>query len=293
MSGKKIRMGQGPQDPDKGLKGADTDREAGRSVVMTDPRKEDMMYVEAVKNLRTNLQFTGADIKVVVMTSCFPNEGKSDLTFQLAKELGNIQKRVLLLDADIRKSAYASRYKVGKKIVGLSHYLSGQARLEDIIYSTNNEGMDILFAGTMAPNPSELLESKAMEELLAVARKRYDYILVDTPPAADMSDAAIIAKWCDGVVLVLESGRVGYRLAQKVKAQVARAGCRMLGVVLNKVDMQSDRYYGRYGRYGYYGKYGYRKYGYKKYGYGRYGYGGYGYYGGMKEESEETGGGEA
>ncbi len=255
---------------------------------MTDPRKKDRMYQEAVKSLRTNLQFAGVDIKTVLMMSCFPNEGKSDIAFQLTREMGNIDKKVLLLDADIRKSAYVNRYKVGKKIKGLTHYLSGQAKEEEIIYSTNFDGFDIIFAGSMAPNPSELLESRAMEKLMEDMRERYDYIFVDTPPVASMSDAVIVAKWCDGAVLVLESGKVGYRVAQKAKQSVTQTGCKVLGAVLNKVDLQNDRYYGRYGRYGYYGKYG--RYGYGRY--GRYGYGyGYGYYGkedtGEKPENEE------
>ena len=257
-----------------------------KQVEMTDSRKDDRMYQEAIKTLRTNLQFAGANIKVILMTSCFPNEGKSDVTFQLCREFGKISKRVLMVDADIRKSAFVSRYQVKEKVKGLTHYLSVQAGLDEVIYSTNYENVDIIFAGSLSPNPTELLESEEMESLLTQVREQYDYVLIDTPPLASMSDAMIVAKWCDGSMIVIEAERVSYRIAQKVKQNLVSTGCRVLGVVLNKVDTSSHRYYGYYGKYGKYGKYGYG-YGYGRYGYGGYGYGGYyGYYGASNSDSE-------
>ena len=150
-------------------------------VILTDPRKLDYFYEEAIKTLRTNIQFSGRDIKTIMFTSCFPNEGKSDTLIQLAKEIGKAGKRVLLVDADIRKSTFVRRYRVRLTVKGLSQYLSGQVEQPAIYYSTNFENMDMIFAGPMAPNPSELLEEKAFDELLATARQIYDYILIDTP----------------------------------------------------------------------------------------------------------------
>lgn len=225
-----------------------------QSVKMNDPRKKDYMYEEAIKTLRTNIQFTGRNVKCILLTSCFPNEGKSDIAFQLAKEIGNIGKRVVLVDADIRKSTFASRYRIGRPVKGLSHYLCGTLDAEGICYQTNYDNVDIIFAGSMVPNPSELLEEPALESLIRNLREQYDYILIDTPPVADMADAAIVAKWCDGAIMVIEDGRVSYRIAQKAKKKLAQTGCKMLGAVLNKVDVKKDRYYGRYGNYGgYYG----------------------------------------
>lgn len=226
-------------------------------VKMNDPRKTDFMYEEAIKTLRTNIQFTGRNVKCILLTSCFPNEGKSDIAFQLAKEIGNIGKRVVLVDADIRKSTFASRYRIGRPVKGLSHYLCGTLEMESICYQTNFDNVDIIFAGSMVPNPSELLEEPALEELIQYLRMQYDYILIDTPPIADMADAAIVAKWCDGAIMVIEDGRVSYRIAQKAKKKLAQTGCKLLGAVLNKVDVKKDRYYGRYGNYG--GYYGSRK----------------------------------
>lgn len=226
----------------------------GQSVTMTDPRKSDYMYEEAIKNLRTNIQFAGRNVKCILITSCFPNEGKSDVVFQLAKEIGNMGKKVLLIDADIRKSSFISRYAVKQAVKGLSHYLCGQTGINGICYETNYPNLDIIFAGSTVPNPSELLEEQAFGELIQFYRNQYDYILLDTPPIGSMTDAVITAKWCDGAILVVESGRVSYRMAQRAKAQIMQTGCRMLGVVLNKVDVKKDRYYGKYGYYDYYYK---------------------------------------
>ena len=227
-----------------------------QTVTLTDPRSTDYFYEEAVKTLRTNIQFAGRDIKTIVFTSCFPNEGKSDVTFQLAREIGNIGKQVLYLDTYIRKSALVSRYQIRQSVKGLSQYLSGQVSdAEDIVYATNYPNMDIIFAGRLAPNPAELLEEEAFAQLLQEKRAAYDYVLIDTPPIATLSDASIVAKLCDGAVLVVESEAVSYRTAQRAAEQLERTGCRLLGVVLNKVDLDKLKHYGhRYEYYHYYGK---------------------------------------
>lgn len=220
-----------------------------QKVILTDVRKKDYLYEEAIKTLRTNIQFTGKNVKIIMFTSCFPNEGKSDVTFQLAQEIGNMGKRVLLIDADIRKSAYIGRYRIKQNINGLSQYLSGQLAKEFLIYETNYQNVNIIFAGPTAPNPSELLEEPAFQELLTEVRGLYDYIIIDTPPAGSVTDAAIIAKESDGAVLIIESERVSYKVAQKVKEQMEKTGCKLLGVVLNKVNIEKEKYYGKYGYY--------------------------------------------
>lgn len=220
-----------------------------KKVIMTDPRQEDYFYQEAIKTLRTNIQFAGMDVKTILFTSCYPNEGKSDITFQLSQEIGKLGKKVLLLDADIRKSILASRYGVGKQVQGLSNYLSGQASIAEIIYRTNYENMDIIFSGSFAPNPSELLGQEAFGTLLGAVREHYDYIIVDTPPIGSIIDAAIVAKQCDGAVLVFESELVSSKEAARVKEQLLMTGCRLIGAVLNKVDVKKNKYYHRYDYY--------------------------------------------
>lgn len=218
-------------------------------VIMTDPRKENYFYEESIKTLRTNIQFTGKNVKIILLTSCYPNEGKSDIAMQLAQEIGKAGKRVLLIDADLRKSAYIVRYKVKRSVKGLSEFLSGQASESEIKYTTNFQNVDIIFSGPSAPNPSELLEDPAFGELMKKVRMEYDFVLLDTPPVMTVIDAAVIAKESDGAVLIVESGRVSYKAAQKALEQIRKSDCKVLGAVLNKVDIKRDKYYSDYSSY--------------------------------------------
>ncbi len=218
-------------------------------VIMTDPRKENYFYEESIKTLRTNIQFTGKNVKTILLTSCYPNEGKSDIAMQLAQEIGKAGKSVLLIDADLRKSAYIVRYKVKRSVKGLSEFLSGQASESEIKYTTNFQNVDIIFSGPSAPNPSELLEDPAFGELMKKVRMEYDFVLLDTPPVMTVIDAAVIAKESDGAVLIVESGRVSYKAAQKALEQIRKSDCKVLGAVLNKVDIKRDKYYSDYSSY--------------------------------------------
>ena len=217
--------------------------------------KDDYNYKEAIKTLRTKIQFCGNSIHVVMFTSAMPDEGKSDVSFALAESLSQIGKKTLMVDADIRKSVLVSRYQLEHEVNGLSQYLSGQKTLEEAIYQTNIENLDVMFAGPYSPNPAELLEEELCGEMFRELREEYDYIIVDTPPMANLIDGAIVARHCDGAVMVIESGAISYHLEQKVKNQLEKTGCRILGVVLNKMDLHSEKYYGKYGKYGRYGKY--------------------------------------
>ena len=220
--------------------------------------KLDYSAVESYKSLRTNLQFCGEDKKIIAITSCTPNEGKSSVTMNLAISLTEAGKKVLLIDADLRKSVLVGRTRVRESVKGLTHYLSRQAPLIDVICSTNVNNFHMIFAGPVPPNPAELLGGKLFHEMLKSLRKIYDYILIDTPPLGSVIDSVVIAEECDGSVMVIESGVISYRFAQEVKAQLEKSNCPILGVVLNKVDMSKQGYYGKYyGKYyGNYGKYG-------------------------------------
>ena len=223
-----------------------------RKVQLTMP-ESDQRFDEAMKTLRTNIQFSGADIRTIMMTSTEPNEGKSEITFHTALSFANTGKKVLLIDADIHKSDLTTRYHLDQEVDGLSQYLTGQKRAEEVIYSTNVENFDILFSGPYAPNPAELFESSLMRELLEEAAKHYDYVLVDTPPVGSLIEGAIIAQYCDGAILVIKSGAISYKRVQRVKRQVEKSGCRMLGAVLNMVNTSKGSYYNSY----YYGDYDY------------------------------------
>lgn len=220
---------------------------------LTDRRKPDYFYSESIKTLRTNIQLSGQSIKTILITSCYPHEGKSDIALSLAQELGSIGKKVLLLDADIRKTAYVGRLEVQEEVKGLSQLLSGQAGLQDIIYNTNFPNMDIIFGGPSAPNPSGLLSENIFKILIKELKDYYNYILIDTPPIGTVIDAAVIGRCCDGAVFLIQPGNVRYRDAQKAFAQLEKSGCRILGAVLNKIDTSGDKYYSSY--YKHYGEY--------------------------------------
>lgn len=213
---------------------------------------------EAYKTLRTNVEFSGNDIKTVAITSCTPNEGKSSISYELAVSFAQNGKKVLLIDADLRKSVLVHRHHKGKVRLGLVHYLVGKYEFEDVCCTTDIKNFNMVFAGPVPPNPSELLGNDRFKQLLEKARKEYDVVIVDTPPLGSVIDSAIVAKQCDGVMLVIANGEISYRFAQKVKEQLDKAECHILGCVLNKVNMSKGGKYGYYGKYygKYYGNYG-------------------------------------
>lgn len=209
---------------------------------------------EELKSLRTNLQFCGTDKKVLMFTSCLSGEGKSTLSLETARSFAELGKQVLLIDADLRKSVLEDRVVDGTIHHGLTHYLSGQCSLDDALYSTETEKLDVIPAGAMAPNPSELISNEAFSKLIQNGRGAYDYVIVDCAPLGMVVDAAIVAPRCDGAILVIESGTIKYRFAREVAKKLMNTSCPVLGVVLNKVDRRS----GRYGKYYGYGGYGQR-----------------------------------
>lgn len=223
---------------------------------------------EAYGTLRSNIEFSGDDIKVVCITSCTPNEGKSSVSYELARSYANNGKKVLLVDADLRKSVMRGRNQQGGDMkLGLTHLLIGSNSLDEVTCETDVDNFFMIFVGPVPPNPSELLGNKYFEKMIAEARELYDFIIVDTPPLGSVIDTAIVSKQCDGALIVIECGGISRRFIKKVIEQLETANCRILGCVLNKVNMAgSGKYYGKYyGRY--YGKY-----------YGKY-YGNYGEYG--------------
>ena len=214
--------------------------------------RKDFQSDEAFKLLRTNIQFCGRDIKVICFTSCLPNEGKSNVSFNLAISFAESGKRVIFIDADLRRSVIVGRYKPDQAVLGLTHYLSGLNTFDEVVYETNHINFDIIFSGPNTPNPAELLDGECFSELIKTLRVEYDYIIIDTPPIGSVVDSAIVSEYCDGIVFVIEANEISYRLAQKVKKQLDRGECRILGAVLNKVDRKT-------GQYSYYGK-KYKKY---------------------------------
>lgn len=213
---------------------------------------------EEIKTLRTRLLFCGDDKKVILMTSSLPDEGKSTLSLDLAISLSKIQKKVLLLDLDLRKSVLLSKVEAGAVEKGMTHFLSGQCALSDIIFATNIPRFHVIFAGPSVENSTELLMTERFEKVMNALRSAYDYIIIDSPPLGLIIDATVIAQHCDGAVLVVEEGKVKYRLAQETIRKLKNSDCPILGGILSHASRRTrGKYYGK--EYRYYKKYGYEK----------------------------------
>lgn len=197
---------------------------------------------EAYKTLRTNLLFTGRDNQIIAITSYWENEGKTTVVLNLAKSLAELGKRVLVIDADMRKSVMAGRHTKAKNPAGLSEILTGLVKLSDGLYTTQYDNLHIIFSGKYPPNPVELLGGKYFPMLLEETRKVYDYVLVDTPPLGQVIDAAVLAPFCDGTLLVMESHCIRQRHAQTLINQLNRSGSKIIGVVRNNIGDGKPRH---------------------------------------------------
>ena len=216
-----------------------------------DETEKGFLYEESMRMLRTNLQFSGGNIRVILFTSSIQDEGKSETSFQLAISFAKLDKKVLYVDADMRKSVLTARYQIKEDVQGLSQYLSGQ-NTEDIVYKTNIKNMDVVFAGPYAPNPAELLYENKLDEFIKKQRLQYDYIIIDAPPLANIVDAAVIGRCVDGAVIVVKSATVSQRMVKRVKDQLEKVNCKIIGAVLNGVEMKKNSYHYKYYG-GYYG----------------------------------------
>lgn len=182
---------------------------------------KDFRSNEAYKTLRTNIEFSGSDKKVIVFTSCTLNEGKSTVSMGLAVSLAEGGKRVLFVDADLRKSVLMGRHRVTGEVKGLTHFLSGQADVKEVILRTQEPNLFVTFAGSVPPNPAELLGGRRFEAFLDGARQAYDYVIIDAPPLGSVIDAGdhckIFRRICDG------------HLSEDDQLQVRQSGKRTAG----------------------------------------------------------------
>lgn len=255
--------------------------------------KSNFFVREAYKAMRTNVNFSLADeneAHVLLVTSSLQSEGKSTTSINLARSYAeNSDNKVLLLDCDLRKPKLARLLELSAP-AGLSNILVKSQLQDQAIIPSGIENLDVLLSGDIPPNPSELLSSVRMKTLISEMREKYNYIIIDTPPINMVTDAMVLAPETDGVLMVVRAGVSERGPVSHAVSQLEYAQAKILGFVLNGVDMENRRRYpyGRYryqqGRnsfgkiYGYGGHSGYNRYGYKS-GYGKSGYG-YGYGGG-------------
>ncbi|WP_169088042.1 CpsD/CapB family tyrosine-protein kinase [Paenibacillus sp. PL91] len=202
---------------------------------------------EGYRMLRTNIEFSTINqkLQIIMVTSSKPSEGKSTTCANMAVAFAQANKKVLLIDADLRKPSQHHIFGKSNR-TGLTTALFNQLKLEDIIQFTGTENLSIIQAGPTPPNPSELLSSDQMADLLKTARERYDVIIIDTPPIMSVTDAQIVATQSDGVVLVVDSGKVKKDVALKAKALLEHVKARLIGVVLNKINRNHSDIYSYY-----------------------------------------------
>lgn len=202
---------------------------------------------EGYRAIRINLQFAGADktLQVVGVTSSSPGEGKSTTIANLAIVMAQDNKKVLLVDCDLRKPTQHKKFEIEQD--GLTNVLVRGKALDALVQHDVFPNLDILTSGPIPPNPSELLGSHKMAEVIAWARDHYDYVLVDLPPILAVADAAVIGNMVDGVLMVVASGSMTPNEAMDAKKRLQQAGVTILGVILNKMPQQR-----RYGYYQYY-----------------------------------------
>ncbi|HUC91112.1 MAG TPA: CpsD/CapB family tyrosine-protein kinase [Paenibacillus sp.] len=205
---------------------------------------------EAYKILRTNIQFSNldTDIQTIMVTSAAMGEGKSTTSANLAVAYAQAGKKVLIIDADLRKPTQHHIFRVSNR-VGLTSVLSHQSPLGSALLDTTVEQLSIIPSGPIPPNPSEILASKRMSSMLDDLKSQFDIIIIDTPPTLAVTDAQIMAAQSDGVLMVVDAGKVKKEAAARAKAGLDMVGAKLLGVVLNNISRSSAEgyYYYYYG----------------------------------------------
>jgi protein-tyrosine kinase len=204
---------------------------------------------EQYRTIRTNIQFSSVDesIRTLLVTSSGPEEGKSTTVANLAVVFAQQGKKVLLIDADLRKPTVHYTFQLDNT-TGLTNVLTKQTQLEKAAVTTLVDNLSVLSSGPIPPNPAELLGSKAMEDMLVVALEQYDIVIFDTPPVLAVTDAQILANRCDGTILVVGSGKTQIEPAMKSKELLLSSKGKLLGVVLNRKNAKESQYYYYYGR---------------------------------------------
>jgi capsular exopolysaccharide synthesis family protein len=221
-------------------------------------------FAESVRTVRTSVLMSALDEphKVVVVTSSVPEEGKTTVSFNLAGAIGQV-KKVLLIDADLRRPKIGRLLGRETKQPGLADLVAGQAQLSQCVFFDERPGIYILTSGTVPPNPLELLSSKKFADAMKKLRDAFDVIVIDSAPLQLVSDAQVLSQFASSVIYVVKADSTPYQVAQNGLKKLRRINAPILGVVLNQLDLEkAEKYYNEYS--------GYRAYkGYKKYGYSK------------------------
>lgn len=202
---------------------------------------------ESYRTLRTNIQYSSFDkeYKTILVTSSEPGEGKSTTAGNLALSLAQSDKKVILIDCDLRKPSIHKKFKLSNA-AGLSDVIIGKENIANVTYKYN-EGLVILPAGKIPPNPAEMLGSKAMTSMLEALKKVFDYIILDTPPVQAVTDAQILSTKADGTILVVRAEKTKKDSVHNSLGLLKKVNANVIGTVLNGLEVNSNNYYYYYG----------------------------------------------
>ena len=202
---------------------------------------------ESYRTLRTNIQYSSFDkeYRVIVVTSSEPGEGKSTTSGNLALSLAQDNKKVILIDCDLRKPSIHKKFKISN-LSGLSDVMVGKEELSKVVHRYG-QNLVILTSGKIPPNPSEMLSSKMMNKLIESLKETFDYIILDTPPVQAVTDSQILSTKADGTILVVRADRTKKESVQNAVNLLKKVNANIIGTVLNGVDLNRNKYYYYYG----------------------------------------------
>ena len=206
---------------------------------------------EQYRAIRTNIEYSNVDQdkKTILVTSSDKNEGKTTTVSNLAVSFANLNKKVLLIDCDLRNASIHKMFKINN-IYGLTDILAKDRAVDKCIQKTELENLYVLTAGAIPPNPAEILSSEKMKNLIEDLKNIYDYIFIDTPPIGLVTDAGVLSSFTDGVVLVVKSESVEKKYLEETKKKLDAVDARILGAILNsyKSEQKDYNYYSYYGK---------------------------------------------
>ena len=206
---------------------------------------------EQYRAIRTNIEYSNVDqnTKTILVTSSDKNEGKTTTVSNLAVSFANLNKKVLIVDCDLRNPSIHKMFKINN-IYGLTDILAKDRAVDKCIQETELENLYVLTAGAIPPNPAEILSSEKMKNLIEDLKNIYDYIFIDTPPIGLVTDAGVLSSFIDGVVLVVKSESVEKKYLEETKKKLDAVDARILGAILNsyKSEQKDYNYYSYYGK---------------------------------------------
>ncbi|GAW28902.1 capsular exopolysaccharide biosynthesis protein [Carboxydocella sp. ULO1] len=212
-----------------------------RLIVDKEPKSP---LAEAYRRLRTNIQYANVahELKTILFTSAGPGEGKSSVAANYAALVAQQKKEVILVDCDLRRPSLHRVFDL-KNSRGLTNVMTHDFELKDVLQTTSVPGLRVLTSGPIPPNPVELLAAEEMDNIMGRLMEMADLVVIDTPPIQAVTDALVLAPKVDGVVLVLMAAAVSRQQARLAKEGIQRVGGRLLGAVLNGVEMKKGSYY--------------------------------------------------